>query len=325
MSTEDIKFYKDLIRFELFPQRLFPRHLFPNIDQIVLNNILTKLQSDTKLKRYIVNSSDNKISNYLKKHFTIHNILLENPNEFILIFREYIRRFASYKHFDKSEVDDVVQDIITCFLTEKIFRIQKNYRREMKKSENFLSYFATVLHNTYIEVLKKNRKTVKIIDKLKVDNLKTNYLIDEMYDYEIDVECSKLDKILSLYYRKWPVLLLSVLIKNRITVSIDFINSLFPQMGKKDKALFIENYDETPIQEIFDKLSTSFNQFETKILKSSSILRRGIRFQEEIICKLNLLNQEPIYNDEVFVSLLQIHMEKYTTKIRSIDVKESNQ
>ncbi len=325
MSTEDIKFFKDLIRFELFPQRLFPRHLFPDIDQIILNKILSKVNSEAKLKRYLINSSEGKISNYLKKNISIYKILLENPNEFILIFREYIRRFVCYKHFDKSEVNDVVQDIITCFLTEKIFRIQKNYRREMKKSENFLSYFATVLHNTYIEVLKKNRKTIKFIDKIKVDNLKTNYLKNEMCDYEIDVECSKLDKILSLYYRKWPILLLSILIKNRIIVSIDFINSLFPQMGKKDKALFIKNYDNIPIQKIFDELSSSFNKFETKIMKSSSILRRGIRFQEEIICKLNLLNKDPIYNDEVFVSLLQIHMEKYTTKIRTIDVKDSNQ
>ena len=135
MSNEDIQFYKELISKVLFPKRQFPRHIFTDLDQITLNILITRIREDKKLHYKVKKSSENEIIYYLQNHFTLYYILANHPNDFILIFRDYIRRFVEYKHFNKSEVDDVTQDIITRFLTDKIYRIKKSYRRELKKSQ----------------------------------------------------------------------------------------------------------------------------------------------------------------------------------------------
>ena len=73
-----------------------------------------------------------------------------------------------------------------------------------------MSYFTTILRNTYIEVLRKQKKSIIIsrridVENVKIEDEKINNLLSGI---EIKREISNFEKIINMYYRKWPVLLL---------------------------------------------------------------------------------------------------------------------
>ena len=327
MSKETKYILKSYISEVLYPIENYPRNLFPDLENIVYGVLCTKIKKISQFEKISSKISAKKLQRIASQFVSLHELIKHNPHDVVLIFRHYIYRYIHYTHGYKNEVDDINQEVLKAFLTEKIHRIKNNYRRDFKKNENFLSYFTTVLHNTYIEVLRKQKLTIIInskveVEKIEMENIRTNNLLAGI---EIKREISNFEKIISMYYRKWPVLLLGLLLHSRIRIDIDFLNEVFPNLNEIDREFLLSNYSDSTIDEIFIKISPIFDKFESENLLPSSYLRRTHRFEKEIIHKMNLINNSEMYDTEILKALIEVYMEKYTEKVLSLKLTRGPQ
>lgn len=321
MSEETKYILKSYITDVLYPIEKFPRHLFPDLDSIVYAILCTKIKKIPQFDKFSSKISPKNLQKIVSQLVSLHVLLKHNSHDVVLIFRPYIHRYIQYTHFYKDEVEDLNQEVLKVFLTEKIHRIKNNYRRDFKKSENFLSYFTTVLRNTYIEVLRKQKQSIIItrsieVENIKMDDEKINNLLSEI---EIKQEISNFEKIINMYYRKWPVLLLGLLLHSRIRVDIDFLNEVFPDLNEIDRESLLGNYTDISIDNIFIKLAPVFDKYESEKVLPSSYIRRIHRFEKEIIHKMNMLNVTRIYDSEILKALIEVYMDKYTQNIQSLN------
>ena len=244
MSEETKYILKSYIADVLYPIEKFPRHLFPELDSIVYGILCTKINKIPQFDKIISSISVKNLQSIASQFVSLNELLKHNPHDVVLIFRHYIHRYIQYTHYYKDEVEDLNQEVLKVFLMDKIHRIKNNYRRDFKKNENFLSYFTTVLRNTYIEELRKQKKSIIInrkidVEKVKMENRNSDNLLA---GFEIRREVLNFGKIISLYYRKWPVLLLGLLLHCKIRIEIEFLNEAFPDLNEIDRESLLTDY-----------------------------------------------------------------------------------
>ncbi|MBC8311191.1 MAG: hypothetical protein H8E72_02710 [Candidatus Marinimicrobia bacterium] len=326
MSEETKYILKSYISEVLYPKEKYPRNLFPDLESIVYGVLCTKIKKDPQSDLFSSKLSVKKLQKIVSSFVSLRALLKHNSHDVVLIFRHYIYRYIRYTHGYKDEVDDLNQEVLKAFLTEKIHRIKNNYRRDFKKSENFLSYFTTVLRNTYIEELRKQKKTIIINRTVEVDEINMDKKSNDLLaGFEIRREVVNFGKIISLYYRKWPVLLLGLLLHCKIRIDIDFLDEVFPDLSKKHREILLNDYSDFTIDDIFIKLAPIFDRYESEKILPSSYVKRAQRFEKEIIHKMNMLNRTKIYDKEILSALIEVYMEKYTPKVHSLKLNRGPQ
>lgn len=301
----------------LYPEEKFPPRLFPDLPGILIRDFIQIAKSDAALQERLRDSrEEKKLIRIAAETLSMKNLLARHPRSLILIYRYLITKYIGGKHQEADERDDIVQEIISRLLGDKIFKIQKQYDFNFKKSPSFTSYFMVTVRNIYIDIIRerKNRmfKTVELseigqqLPSREFEPEKTRLFIDE--------EILKLDLLLKMYHRSRPKLEIILKIKFRIAVNASDVHSWFSRCSPEDVFILTRDFKFMKDKEVFEAITPVFNRYENKRNKSDT-LRKWIAAKiDELIQHLNRTHDHQVYHTENFSDLMALYYQRPSLK-----------
>jgi len=312
-ANENQKIVKEIINNQLYPEDQYPRIVFQEINSILFNHFTKIIKSDKNYQEIYQNSTErNKIEELTINILNFKNLLNNSPRTVVLIYRQLIEKYIKCKHIFPEEKDDILQEVMTRLISDKMSKIQEKYDFNFKKTPSFTSYLMVSIRNIYIDILREGKKrmlrteNIQDIDRIKIDqefkNIINHLLIEE--------ELVKLQVILRLYYKSRPKIEMYLKIKYRIPIAKKDVKNCFFNCNDEDIALLTQDFKFIKDKIVFRTVAPIFNKHENRMCKSDT-LRKWITVKiGEIIAHLNKTHGHEVYNSYNFSDLITLYYQK---------------
>lgn len=313
VTTENQKAVIDVINNQLYPEKQYPRMVFPEINSILMKHFNDIIKGNNEYQKIYQNCTERKKIEELAIKILNFKTLLNNfPRTIVMIYRQLIEKYIRYKHTSPEEKDDILQEVITRLISDKISKIQEKYDFNFKKIPSFTSYLMVTIRNIYIDILREGKKrmlrteNIQDIERITIDK-NTENIINQLF---IEEELVKLDIIMKLYYKSRPKIEMCLKIKYRIPVTHKEVQNCFPNCDNEDIDILTKDFKFTKDKIVFRKIAPIFNKHESRECKSDT-LRKWVTVKiGEIILHLNRTHEHNVYNSYNFSDLITLYYQK---------------
>ncbi len=279
-ENPDKKYQKDsmeklikIITEQLYPEERFPITIFPDLVPL-LSGLYLKI---TKQKEEKQDKNDNRQyfkvkEEDVKKALNLNSLIKFHPNVLVLLYRNLIVRYISQKHFNKNEVEDIVHDIITIVLKNKIEKFKSVFSFSEKQNPTFTSYFMVTIRNIYIDMLRKEKKEEKKVAKeVNILNIAGRQREEGFTNLIIDEELQKLRMLLSLYRKNQAKIILTLKMKYNQKPSKDEILACFENCSKSDIDILSSDFSTLYERKIFEIITPVYSRYSSPKLRPDSL------------------------------------------------------
>ncbi len=299
---------------ELYPEEKFPKKNFPNVHPLLMEHFTDAIKDDKKLWNHYSSGKDTESFKQIVRETLDFPVLLQkSPQVVVLMYQKYIGRFISFKHNRQDELDDILQEVITRLIEDKIYKIRDKYDFNFKKISTFTSYLMVTVRNIYIDIMRERKvrpltggevQELEEVPDLTGEKMIINRLL-------LRDELAKLKTILVMYYKTRPRLELCLKLKYRLPVSSFDVKSCFPQCTEDDVGTLTQDFKRIRDKRLFEHILTVFNQHEGRDNKSDT-LRKWVNVKvDEIISHLNRTHGHNAYNSKNFADFVSFYFDDH--------------
>jgi DNA-directed RNA polymerase specialized sigma24 family protein len=310
-TNEDILI--EHVRKKLYPEDIFPETLFPDLNIILVDLYRTLIQSNHKLLKTVQETGINKIVEQKAEEISSLEYLLKNhPQIIVKIYHYLIKKYVQVKHLIPDDREDIFQEIITRLLSNKMFKIQKHFKFNLKKRPSFTSYLMVIVRNIYVDIFRENKmRIMKTVDHQEFQPYENDSgFFSPSNHLFVEEEYTKLHTILKMYHHSRFRIELVLKIKNRIPVTTKDIKKCFPDCSLQNIRILSQDFRFKIDRDVFEIIVPVFNQYEQKKNKSDT-LRKWISVKiDEIISHLNHTHNHSVYNNENINDLFCLYYQK---------------
>ncbi len=306
-----------IIREQLYPEDNFPLRVFPDLIPL-LSNLFYEERKNMKKENF--NSPDKKlkeINEQAVKLLNLNSLVKNHPDILVLLYRNLISNYISRKHFDKNEVEDIIQEIITRILNNKIERIKDTFDFADTQNPTFTSYFMVTIRNIYIDIIRKEKAGYEKESLEKYFEQAESAGSDKMINALIlEEEFLKLEALFKLYHRLSSKIILILKIKYKINITEKDIRNYFPDCSSEDTDLLRSDFRQHREKVVFKKIVAVFNKYEGKKNRADS-LRKWISGKvDEIRTHMNNTHISLPYNNSNISNLFILYFNWYRERKR---------
>ncbi len=246
--------------------------------------------------------------------FDIH-LLLKDPNTLIEEHQKTIacvvNKFVYTGLFSYHDRDEVIQYVNERLLTEKITKMQKQY----KPQYYVVTYLSKIVYNLCLEYSRKHRTGNR--EDTTVDISQTDIPDNDDFSRHIMIqeESRRLDSILKMYYKHHKRIEVFLKIFFGIGITHDDLLQLYPEADEKEISVVLQkcnptsDIDHKTDKELYETLTQFINKYEKKH-NSSDALRKWVHAKmTEIIVLLNGNPKTANYDKETLKILFQFKYE----------------
>lgn len=301
-----------IITDELYPAENFPAKNFPNLHQLLFGLFIDEIKRRKEIwAAYTGGENSEGIKAEARKILDFKNLLNNHPREVVLIYRKYIEKFIAYKYTNPSDREDILQEVLTRLIEDKIYKIREKFDFNFTKVSSFTSYFMVAVRNIYIDIIReRNVRPLTSGDVQEIDDVPDlkgdKTMINRMLLKE---ELVKFQTILILYYKSRARLELCLKLKYRIPLTRRDIERCFPNCREEDIRVFTQDFSLMRDKRVFEKIQSVFNYHESRENKSDT-LRKWVNVKvEEIILHLNRTHGSKIYSIKNFADFIGLYYE----------------
>lgn len=312
ITPENQKAVIDVINNQLYPEKQYPRTVFPEINSILIKHFNDIIKANNDYQKIYQNCTKKKIEELAIKILNFKNILNNFPRIVVLIYRQLIEKFIKYKHTSTEEKDDIIQEVITRLISDKIIKIQEKYDFNYKKIPSFTSYLMVTIRNIYIDILREGKKsmlrteTIQDLERIKVDK-EHESILNHLF---IEEELLKLQVIMKMYYKSRPKIEMCLKLKYRIPLNEEEVRNCFPECDERDITMLTKDFKFVKDKNVFKTIAPIFNKYESRECKSDT-LRKWITVKiGEIIVHLNRTHDYDVYHTYNFCDLITLYYQK---------------
>ncbi len=299
MNNLNMDQIREIIDEKLYPTDRFPRSLFPDL-VTVLGDLCR-------------NGDSNEIPvepiEWIASKVSIRSLLKNDPGTLVIIYKDLIYKYIFKRHLNKDEVEEIVQEIITRFLKDKITGIRKRFNFDDPESPTFTSYFLVTIRNIYIDVLRKESRGKNLVENdSEIEKIGDTKRRDMLSTLILEEEYKKFNALLKLYHKTAPKLKLTLKIKFNIPVDESDILSCFPNCSEEDKAFLIKRGGlRIKKRKSMEKIAPIFNKYEGKS-NNPDTLRKWISTKlEELKRQMNHVHPGNPYNNSTIADLIILY------------------
>ncbi len=316
-SAQNQEILLNFIGNQLYPAEKYPRTLFPDLPKILYDQFIVIIRSKSDRWERFQKTTDPKIlKEMVRDILNLKNLLKNHPHSLILIYRYLISKYIGSKHQKPEVKEDILQEIITRLLADKISKIQNRYDFNFKKIPSFTSYLMVTVRNIHIDIIRegKNRmlKTVELTETNQ--SPATNDFEPSKAQFFIEEELTKLHYILKMYHKSRLKIELSLKIKFRIPVGEEDVRQCFPGYTPQDESTLTRDFKFIKDKKVFEIINPIYNRYENKKNKSDTI-RKWIAVKiDEIITHLNRTHDYDVYDFNNISDLITLYYQKQPLK-----------
>jgi len=294
---------ENIIREHLYPENEFPTALFPDLIKTLTNLFFSERIKSGSLE----NTKFTTIKKEALSQLNLNTLIKKHPDIVILLYRNIIVNYITRKHFNKNEVEDIVQEIITKILDKKIDRIRNVFNFTDIKNPTFTSYFMVTIRNIYIDMLRKEKKEEKKVAKeMNILNVAGRQGEEGFTNLIIDEELQKLRMLLSLYRKNQAKIILTLKMKYNQKPSKDEILACFENCSKSDIDILSSDFSALYERKIFEIITPVYSRYSSPKLRPDS-LRKWISDKiGEIKDHMNKTHSNNPYNSKNIPDLFLI-------------------
>jgi len=294
---------ENIIREHLYPENEFPTALFPDLIKTLTNLFFSERIKSGSLE----NTKVTAIKKEALSQLNLNTLIKKHPDIVILLYRNIIVNYITRKHFNKNEVEDIVQEIITKILDKKIDRIRNVFNFTDIKNPTFTSYFMVTIRNIYIDMLRKEKKEEKKVAKeMNILNVAGRQGEEGFTNLIIDEELQKLRMLLSLYRKNQAKIILTLKMKYNQKPSKDEILACFENCSKSDIDILSSDFSALYERKIFEIITPVYSRYSSPKLRPDS-LRKWISDKiGEIKDHMNKTHSNNPYNSKNIPDLFLI-------------------
>ncbi|MCK5057215.1 MAG: sigma-70 family RNA polymerase sigma factor [Candidatus Aminicenantes bacterium] len=307
---------------QLYPEETFPKNLFPDLQPLLLNFFMKEINPRKEKPELVRVCSDRKqVQDLAKKILNFRNLLKEHPRMVVLIYRRCIEKFIYYKHGKTDEREDILQEVITRLMEDKIYKVRDRYDFNLKKFSTFTSYLMVTIRNIYIDIVReRNIRPLTAGELQPVDGLFDASDIENMMNrLLIEEELVKLQTIMKLYYKSRPKLELCLKLKYRVPIGKKETSRCFPGCSREDIEMLTQDFKLVKDKTMFERVVLIFNRHEDKKSKSDTIRKWIFVKIDEIISHLNRTHNADVYNRKNVGELVTLYY-RYEGKVSQFPV-----
>lgn len=300
MNMENELSIRNIIEKKLYPDDKFPRSLFPDIISILTNLYL-------KSENHSPNTED--LEKKISEVVGLKSLLNRDPGTIALIYKALIFKFIFKRHPNKDDVEEIVQEILTRFLNDKIHGIRRRFNLDDPELPTFTSYFMVTIRNIYIDIIRKELRGKDLTEnEMEIEKLSDNKREDMLNNMILEEEFKKFNVLLRLYHKSGPKLNLALKIKYNIPVDDTDILSYFPDCSEDEKKLFQQSggfYIKN--RKNVERIAPIFNKYEGKS-NNPDTLRKWISTKlDEIKRQMNHVHPGSPYNNSTISDLIILY------------------
>lgn len=301
---------------QLYPEEKFPKKIFPDIYHLLIDLFKKEINLREDFREvYREKKARQKVAEMVFEILNFKNLLKDHPQTVVLIYHECIKKYIFYRHGKIDEREDILQEVITRLIEDKIYKIQERYDYHFKKISTFTSYLMVTVRNIYIDIIReRNIRPLTAGELQPVDNLFDGFESDNMMNrLLIEEELLKLQTIMKLYYKSRPKLELCLKLKYRIPIVKEDTNQCFPGCSMEEVKTLTRDFKLVKDKTMFEEVVRVFNLHEAKESKSDTIRKWIFVKIDEIISHLNRTHNTDVYdrkNVGELVSLYYQHKER---------------
>jgi DNA-directed RNA polymerase specialized sigma24 family protein len=269
-------------------------------------------------------SDRKRVQDLAKKILNFKNLLENHPRMIVLLYRRCIEKFIHYKHRRSDECEDILQEVITRLIEDKIYKVRDRYDFNLKKISTFTSYLMVTIRNIYIDIVReRNIRPLTAGELQPVDGLfNAAYSENMMNRLLIEEELLKLQTIMKLYHKTRPKLELCLKLKYRIPIGNKETNRCFPGCSREDIEMLTQDFKLVKDKTMFERVVLIFNRHGDKKSKSDTIRKWIFVKIDEIVSHLNRTHSAAVYNRKNVGDLVSLYYQ-YEGRISRFPVSTS--
>jgi RNA polymerase sigma factor (sigma-70 family) len=244
-------------------------------------------------------------------------LLFNDPNSLVERYQKTIgivvNKFVYSGFFTVDERDDVIQYVNEKLLSEKIAKMQQQY----KPLYFVVTYVSKIVYNLCLEYSRKKKRARReetCIDLARLEIADGGNLSDMMI---IKEECDRLSAILRTYDTDRPRIELALKVVLGIGITERDVLNVYPQASEEDVQHLIDGcnaeseLDRKTDKELYRAITQMTNKYENK-MNSADALRKWISARiNEIIELLNGTHKTANYSKETLKILCQYYYKNF--------------
>jgi DNA-directed RNA polymerase specialized sigma24 family protein len=303
---------KKIINESLYPPERFPYHWFPDLEAILLDLFRQNWQVNEQIRQIFADANEQKTINMISEMLSFEAILAKNPRAVLMIYLKLISRFVQRFHQKREEQSDLIQEILTRLLADKIFKIQQKYNASFNKLPSFTSYFMVCIRNIYIDVVREGKNTVRQKNMQSLSELEATPLLaeDAMNQLLLEEEFEKLRVIFQLQAANRHKIKICLKLKYHLLLSTSDVRQCFADASSLEIAILCQDFRTTKDLKMFKTVVSVFNAHETKPVKADTLRKWVENKINEIISQLNRMHRAKIYNNANFSDLIGLYFQE---------------
>jgi DNA-directed RNA polymerase specialized sigma24 family protein len=296
----------------LYPHDKYPRQWFPELDSILLKLFQEEWAAHADVRQGFFTADATQTSALLDKMLSLPSILDKNPHTLVMIYNKLISGFIKRLHRRPEEQEEIIQELLTRFLADKIFKIQIKYDANFSKMPSFTSYFMVCVRNIYVDIvregkflmLKRDAKpmTAREMDFSTADTPLQSAILEEEY--------AKLQAILQLYPACQGKIILCLKLKFRLSVYSSDVKRCFSHCASDDIAQLTQDFRIKKDRDLYKTIVSVFNRHEEHPVQADT-QRKWIENKITIIIEqMNRMHHAAVYNSKNIADLFSLFFQE---------------
>lgn len=318
---ENVKFVQTYLKTVLYPEDKYPREKYNCLDKILISYFLGLINKNDNYKKIYQSSNHNELKELLEQTLSFRKIIQNDPYLVVVMHEGFITRYIYKFQWRYGNQEDVKQEVILKLLHSKIHRICKQFKKKYKKNEKFLSFFMLSLRYTYIETLRSRNMNLLNHKELELQETDAFTLNDFESGILLDEEFNRYATILKLYHKSSGKIEISLMLKHRLKIDRSFVERVFSNVNAREMKLILGDYRLISDQQVYKKVKKIFSRNGFTINDIDSFRKWINRKELQIIEKLNVFHDHPIYNKLVFSKFLVAYYDQYVPNINQTQTK----
>ncbi len=303
---------KQTIGAKLYPPDTYPRQWFPELDSILYGLFQEEWNAQERMRQGFHAEDPHRAVALVEDMLGLPSLLANHAHAVVMIYRTLITGYIQRRHFRQEERDDILQELLSRFLADKIFRIQKKYDTHFSQMPSFTSYFMVCVRNMYMDIIREGKivtrnrereyQIVQEMDAAGWDQILRKAILEEEY--------VKLRSILRLHPAGHAKIILCLKLKFRLPVAAADVRRCFPDCSAADIERLCLDYRTQKDRELFKAIVPVFNRHEPKPIRTDT-LRKWIENKTAgIMALMNQMHQAQVYNRKNIADLLNLFFEE---------------
>ncbi len=289
----------------LYPESLYPLRDFPDKEKILIRAWQDLSHQEAPANQVLLPAT----------HLSLNELLARKPDAVVLLFRAFIERLVRKKCFDSTLHDDLIQEIITRLLADKIHKIKGSFDPSRPGAPSFTSYFLVIMRNTYYDIVRESK--YRRMDSLdQPDEIAAERNDDaDIHRVIIQDEVRHFDHVLRAFGAARYKIALCLKWKYRIPVHKEDVKMYLPSCTASDLRILTRDFRKQNDLELFETVLNVLNKYENTNSKSDS-LRKWIDVKiNDTVRHMNLFHGRSVYKNIHIEDLVILYFQHHNKNV----------